>query len=430
MVEKILETERSLLGSMLLEKDAIISAIQILEENHFSIENHQRIFRSIVNLHDQNHPVDVITIERELLQRYPKSSINRLALIELVDGVGTSTNAQYYAEQIRDDATLRQLKDICHWGIANVEQKDLAEFLDEFETKIFRLTQKRKRSKIYPIEEIVDQTYQQITKGKSSPGLETGFYELDSLLGGAHPGDYIIIAGRPSMGKTALCLSLIEQWADKGVGLFTLETTRHQIVNRLISAHGKIDGIRLRTGKPTNTEMEKLPDVCSKMEKWKVWIDDSGDVSIMQLRGKARRLMSQHQPAVIIIDYLQLIRSNQRYASRNHEVEEVSGKLRALAKELEIPLIVVSQLSRKSEDRENKRPRLADLRESGAIEQDATAVLFVHRPETYRIKQFKDGTSTENVAEMILAKNKDGPTGDFKLTFLKHFTRFENHTGN
>ena len=428
MQQSILEIEQAVLGAMLIDRQCISDALQILTKEHFYHGHHQDIFEVIIALYDNDKPIDLLSIDLELERRNKLKEVGgRMYLLELSERTATSANVTYHAEQIDDAYGLRTLKEICQRTAQEVDQADFSELVERHEAKIFQLAQKRVYGKVYTMEESVHTAYQAITDPKKA-GLLTGFYELDALTGGLKPGDYVIVAGRPSMGKTAFCLSIMQNMAKEGqgTGLFTLETTKEQIQYRLMAAHGKINSMKIRTGKLSEAELAHLGLVCADIIEWPIYLDDSGDVSITQIRAKARRLVTQYNPSLLIIDYLQLIRPSTRYESRNHEVEEISGRLRSLAKELNLPIIAVSQLSRKTEGRENKRPGLADLRESGAIEQDATLVLFVYRPEAYRMEKFEDGTLSYNLAEIIVGKHKDGPTGDFKLTFLKEFTRFEN----
>jgi len=429
MARPILEIEQAVLGAMLLKPDVIPDVIQILQKEHFSIETHRRIYGAIVAVYDRGYPVDILTVRTELNQDGQKE-IDAMTLINMTESVISPANAEYYAQQVHDAYGLRTLKQICQATAQETDQADFSELVEQHEGRVFQLAQKRVYGKIFTMEESVDAAYRAISDPKKA-GLLTGFYELDALTGGLKGGDYVIVASRPSMGKTAFCLSIMQNMAKRGEGsgLFTLETTKEQILNRLMAAQGKINSVKIRTGKLSEEELAHLSVVCAELNNWPIYIDDSGDVSITQIRAKARRMVTQYHPALIVIDYLQLIHSGIRYESRNHEVEEVSGRLRSLAKELDLPIIAVSQLSRKTEGRENKRPGLADLRESGAIEQDATLALFVYRPEAYRIDKFEDGTPSFNLAEIIVGKHKDGPTGDFRLTFLKEFTRFENLEG-
>lgn len=415
--------ETKLLGTLILNPDQIAVTLETIRPEHFARKFHRQLFSALLVCYEKNTPIEIVSIKEKLGEESHEE------LLSLADGAGVPSNIPFYAEKVREWYLRDQLMIDCAWAREEAARGEpLDELLDGIEEKIFSLSERKVSRTAVKLEDIIPSAYTRIMDGKKSAGLLTGFYDLDKLSGGFAPGDNIVIAGRPSMGKSAFVVSCMIHWAKQDIpsAILTLETTKEQVVNRILSAHSRIQLQRIRMGMLSNEEKEGLADLCNEVEKWPIYIDDSFSVTTLELKAKARRLVSQFHPRVLAIDYLQLISGGRRFTSRNEEVAEISHTIQGLAKELEIPILSVSQLSRQTERREDKRPGLADLRDSGSIEQDATSVIFIYRPEMYKIK-IMDGKSMEGLAFVEIAKQKDGPTGEFKLTFLKDYALFENH---
>jgi len=407
--------EKPLLGAMLQSKEAIGDALQIVGKDYFETDLHQKIFLQIVKIYDLDEPLELSNFDGE-----------KSYLLDLIDEAPSPANASYYAEKVRDQYIRRELNQTCQ-SVLNNKMDDLDTLLDEFESKVFQLAENKITGETSKLEDINPQVYEKIIDGSSTEGLKTDFYDLAEIVGSIS--GYWIIAGRPSIGKTAFALSLMLNWASRGIpcAIFSLESTKQAIARRLLSMETGISTLKFRTGKLSIFEMDALKSAVEKMCPYPLFIDDSASLNTIQLKAKARRVVSRYHPKVIVIDYLQLLNTKHRCNSRNDEITEISRTIGSLTKQLNIPIVALSQLSRKVEDREDKRPQLADLRESGSIEQDADTVVFIHRPEYYRKEKFKDGTPSGNLAEIIVAKQRDGAQGNFKMTFLKECTRFENY---
>jgi len=432
-----IEVEQAVLGAMLLDKEAIGKAVEIIDKDSFYRDDHQKIFSAIVDLYDKNQPVDIITVSDELTKRKELDNLGgRVYLLELTERIATTANIEYHANIILEKATLRKLigtstQIVSQCYDAALEVDDL---LDRAEQEIFNISEKRIKEGFVSIGDLLPHTFEAIEeyqkKGGMVTGLSTGFIELDTLTGGLQRSDLIVVASRPSMGKTAFCLSTAEHAAIEEripVGIFSLEMTKSQLAQRMLCSRARFSTHKMRTGRISDHEYSNLAVAVGPLAESKIFIDDTPNIGILQMRAKARRLKAQFDVGLVIVDYLQLMQGPKRAESRQQEISMISRSLKGLAKELEVPVIAVSQLSRKVEDRGgDKRPMLADLRESGAIEQDADVVIFVYRPEFYGIEKFKDQAPTEGVAEIILSKHRNGPTGNLRLTFIKDYARFEN----
>jgi replicative DNA helicase len=431
-----LEAEQSVLGAVLLDNDAINQALEILSAEDFYRESHREIFRAMVSLADHNQPVDAITLTDILRTRAVLEAIGGAGYIaELAACVPTAANVAHYSRIVREKAILRGLAstatDIA--SQAYDAPQNVEEFLDESEHKIFQISERRIRQSFYSMNELTRESLKLIErlyeKKELVTGVPTGFLDLDRLTAGLQPSDLVIIAARPSMGKTALALNIaahaaIEADPQVGVAFFSLEMAKEQLVLRLLCSEGRVDSSKARAGFLGERDFPKLAQAAARLSEAPIFIDDSSDTSPIVLKAKCRRLMRERNSklGLIIVDYLQLMRSARPGESREKEIAEISRSLKSLAKELKVPVIALSQLNRQVETRPDRRPLLADLRESGAIEQDADVIAFVYRDEMYHRDSKEPG-----VAEIIIAKQRNGPTGTAKLTYLSQYTRFENY---
>jgi replicative DNA helicase len=431
------DVEMAVLGAMLLEKEAIAKAIEILDVTMFYKPAHQMIFDSMTSLFERSEPVDLITLIEELRRRGQLDKIGgEYYLTELTTKVTTGANIEYHARIVLEKALMRGLIASSSEVIsrAYTDSEDALALLDEAEQKIFQISEQRLKKTFISMNTAVHSTMELLESihGKHSgvTGVPSAFAELDNYTGGFQKSDLVIIAGRPSQGKTALVLSVARNASvihNVPVGFFSLEMSTQQLVMRLICAEAKVDAHSVRTGRLPEDEWRKLSTSVGRLYKAKIYIDDTPALSILELRAKARRLKAEHNAGLIVVDYLQLMQGPKSAQSREQEISMISRSLKALAKEIDVPVIALSQLNRAVETRGDKRPVLADLRESGAIEQDADVVIFVHRPELYGIdKDPETGESTVGTAEIIIGKQRNGPTGTVKLAFVKHYARFEN----
>jgi replicative DNA helicase len=432
-----IEVEQAVLGAMLLDKEAIGKALEIIDRDSFYRDDHQKIFSAVVDLYDKNQPVDIITVSDELTKRKELDNVGgRVYLLELTEKIATTANIDYHCNIVLEKSTLRKLIDTSTQIVSQCYDAtlDVDDLLDRAEQGIFNISEKRIKEGFIPIGELLPHTFEAIEeyqkKGGMVTGLSTGFFELDTLTGGLQNSDLVVVASRPSMGKTAFCLSMAEHIAIEEktpVGVFSLEMAKNQLAQRMLCSRARFSTHKMRTGKISDHEYSNLAVAVGPLAEAKIFIDDTPNIGILQMRAKARRLRAQYDVGMVIVDYLQLMQGPKNAESRQQEISQISRSLKGLAKELNIPVIAVSQLSRKVEDRGgDKRPMLADLRESGAIEQDADVVIFVYRPEFYGIEKFKDGSPSQGVAEIIVSKHRNGPTGDLRLTFIKDYARFEN----
>jgi len=427
-----LEAEMAVLGSMLLDEDAVSVAIEHLDSGYFYKDTHQRIFEAIVELYSNNKAVDIITLTDELRRKGLLEAIGGASVLtSLANAVPTSANIGHYAGIVKGKYILRTLISNATKivGQCYESEDNIDAVLDESERLIFEVSERKNRGSYQHLKEIIKSSIETIDKLYQKKahitGVPTGYIEFDSKTSGLQPSDLIIIAGRPSMGKSALALGMAEY---AGViekiptAIFSLEMSKEQLVQRMLCSHAKVDAQKVRTGYLAASDWPKLTAAAGKLSESPIYIDDTPAISAMELRAKARRLKSQHDIQFIILDYLQLMRGSTFSAdNRQQEISEISRSLKALARELNVPVLAISQLSRAVESRQDHRPQLSDLRESGAIEQDADVVGLILREEYY-----SPTPENEGIAEVIIAKQRNGPVGTLKMAFIKEYTRFEN----
>lgn len=426
-----LEAEQSVIGSMILDRDAILVASEILTSEDFYQNQYGVIFDAMVELCNEGKPVDLITLQNRLKEKDLPPDISNLEYVrELVNAVPTSANVKYYANIVSEKALLRRLIKVSE-EIANtcyLDKEDADTILEDTERKMFHLLQKRTTGEFVPIQQVVLNAINKIEMASKTQGnvtgLPTGFIDLDYKTSGLQPSDLILIAARPSMGKTAFALNIAQYMAFKKgitVAMFSLEMSKEQFVNRLLAMESRVDSQALRTGNLKDEDWTKLVEGADIIGNSNLIIDDTPGISISELRSKCRKYKLEHDLGIIFIDYLQLMSGSGRTDSRQQEISEISRALKALARELNVPVVALSQLSRAVEQRPDHRPMLSDLRESGAIEQDADVVMFLYRDEYYN-KESKD----HNIAEVIVAKQRNGATGTIKLAWLGQYTKFAN----
>jgi replicative DNA helicase len=434
-----LEAEQSVLGGILIENQAINKVMEILTPDDFYRDGHRRIYAALIDLSERDEPADLITITNELRKKDQLDAIGGASyLASLIDSVPTAANIEYYARIVREKAVLRKLIETSTEIITQSYQDrgDVENFLDEAEKAIFEISERRVRPAFYSIREVVKNSLDTISKlyekKELITGIPSGFKELDKMTAGFQPSDLVIVAGRPSMGKTAFCLNVAQYAAIERktpIAIFSLEMSKEQLVLRMLCSQSQVEGTRLRTGFLHESDWTKLTLAAGTLYEAPIFIDDTAALSVLELRAKARRLKADHRLGLLVIDYLQLMKGRARVESRQQEISEISRSLKALAKELNIPIIAVSQLSRKTEERTGNRPQLSDLRESGAIEQDADVILFLFREEVYNRQEENQGK-----AELIIGKQRNGPIGKVDLAFIDRFTTFKDlykgETGN
>ena len=426
-----IEAEQSVIGSMIMDREAIIVASEIIVGDDFYSRQYGILFETMVELNDEGKPVDLVTLQDRLKEKDVPPEVSSLEFVrDLITAVPTSANIKYYANIVAEKSTLRKLIKL-NEEIANtcyVGKENLEVILEDTEKRVFDLVQRRNTEDFVPIRQIVMNAMDRIERASHNKGnvtgIATGFIDLDYRTAGMQPSDLILVAARPSMGKTAFVLNIAEYVAFKQnqtVAIFSLEMSKEQLVNRLFSMESKVDSQHLRTGNLTDEEWEKLIESAGVIGKSNLIIDDTPGISISELRSKCRKYKLEHGLEMIIIDYLQLMTGSGRTDSRQQEISDISRSLKALARELNVPVIALSQLSRAVEQRPDHRPMLSDLRESGAIEQDADVVMFIYRDDYYN----KD-TEKKNIAEIIIAKQRNGPIGTIELVWLPDFTKFGN----
>jgi replicative DNA helicase len=432
------EAEVSVLGGMLIDGDAVAKAIESIDETMFYREAHRRIYRSMARLFQRGEVVDPTTVAEDLKQTDDLEQAGGLPyLAELLDAVPTAANIDFHARIVRERALMRRLLEASTSIIQDVYEpgeRTVDELLDMAEHKVFQVAQSHEREGFVWIKKILYPTFERIEQLQAAKGgvtgVGTGFPDLDGKTGGFQKSDLIIIAARPSMGKTALVISLLLHAAiseQKPVALFSLEMSKEQLVQRMLCSEALVDLGRLLRGRLTDDDYVRLAQAAGHLNTAPIWIDDSGALSVLEMRGKARRLKAeQPELGMVIVDYLQLMQGGARHAeNRQQEVSEISRGLKALAKELEVPVLALSQLSRAPEQRSDHRPQLSDLRESGSIEQDADLVMFLYRPEYYLSDMEAQEKGLAGKAELIISKQRNGPTGTIELFFRKESTRFE-----
>jgi replicative DNA helicase len=427
------------LGGMLIDAEAIVRVVELLDDSMFYREAHRRLFRAMVRLWERNEVVDFVTLSDELRNVGDFETVGgSAALSTLLDAVPTAANIEYHARIVREKGILRRLIEAATSIIQETyeNQGDVDDLLDHAEQKIFQIAESNDRKGFVWIKEILWPTFERIEQlqanSSSVTGVPTGFPDLDELTAGFQPGDLVIVAARPSMGKTAFTLNVAQHAAisaQHAVALFSLEMSKESLVQRILCAEGRVDASRLRTGRLRDEEYAQLATAAGYLNTAPIYIDDTPAISVLEMRAKARRLKADRPDlALIIVDYLQLMRGAARTENRQQEVSEISRGLKALAKELNLPVVALSQLSRAVESRPDKKPMMSDLRESGAIEQDADVIMFLYRPEYYYGPVDKDGNSLEGRAELIIGKQRNGATGTVQLMFFKEYTRFESFT--
>jgi len=425
------EAEQAVLGSMLVSKDAVSKTIQWLKPESFYKESHIKIFSAMLSLFDSGDPVDTVSVIDALKKKKQLESVGGTYYITgLVDSVPTTAHIERYSKIVLEKALLRRLITISHDIAKDAydDSQDVADILDNVEQSIFKITQNRLKGGFQSIDNILQETFEQLDKLSSQKGsvigIPTGLIDLDDKTSGFQNGDLIIIAGRPGMGKTALALSLVRNAAvdhNVGVGMFSLEMANHQLAMRLLCSEARVDSHLVRTGSLPKTHWKNLSLSVGPLSEAPIYFDDTPALTVLELRAKARRLKAEFNIGMIVVDYLQLMQGPRGIESRQQEISVISRSLKALAKELNIPVVALSQLSRAVEQRSDHKPQLSDLRESGAIEQDADVVIFLYRPHFYSSDEEDEGK-----AEIILAKQRNGPTGIVNVAFISRFTRFEN----
>ena len=428
-----IEAEESLLSAILVDNTALLEVVETLTPSDFYRTAHQKIFAAMSDLFERGEPVDVVTLNNSLKEKGQLEVVGGPAyLARLLDAVPLAVNAQHYARIVHDKAVLRRLIEKANAITKRCfqEQGGADDIIDFAEASIFEVTEKKARQAFYPLSKLIDSNIdflEEKQKNKSLvTGVPTGFSHLDNLTSGLQNSDLIILAARPSMGKTALALNIARNAAvDAGVpvAIFSLEMSKEQLSLRLLCAEARIDSSRLRSGFFSMEDWERLTDAAGVLSAAPIFIDDSPSLSAMEVRAKARRLKMDKNIGLIIIDYLQLMQARGSAERRDLEISEISRSLKALAKEINLPVVALSQLNRMLEQRNDRRPRLSDLRESGALEQDADVVAFIYRDEVYNKEENNPHKGT---AEIILAKQRNGPIGEVRLTFLSVYTRFEN----
>jgi|Deesub1362B_J571_1020462.scaffolds.fasta_scaffold02174_7 replicative DNA helicase len=431
-----LEAEVSVLGGILLDNEALSKALEVLRPEDFYKEAHRLIFQGIVELFDRNEPVDVITLSNSLGSQGRLETVGGLDyLTALVDQVPTAANVEYYARIVKEKSVLRRLIQRCSEIVQACyeERPNLDEFLDEVEQEIFEVAEDRVSRSYFPIKEVIKSSFETIEglyeRKSLITGVPSGFMDLDALTAGFQPSDLVIIAARPSMGKTAFCLDVaryVAVEAEIPVAFFSLEMSKEQIALRLLCAQAEVDGSKLRRGILRESDWPKLFTAAGVLSESPIYVDDTAALSVLEMRAKARRLKAEKGIGLIIVDYLQLMRARSTDRSREQEISEISRSLKALAKELNIPVIALSQLNRRVEERGDKRPQLSDLRESGALEQDADVILFIYRDEVYNRSPDNPKRGT---AEIIVGKQRNGPAGvTVTLAFLEPYATFRDFT--
>ncbi|MGZ3495075.1 MAG: replicative DNA helicase [Thermodesulfobacteriota bacterium] len=428
-----IEAEQSVLGGILIENYAINKVMEILKPDDFYRDSHRKIFEALIVLSERDEPADSITLTNELKNSGHLDSVGGASYVaSLIDLIPTAANIEYYAKIVREKAILRKLiqtsTDIITQSYE--DRGDVEGFLDEAERAIFDISENRVRPSFYPIKDVVKGSFKILErlyeKKELVTGVPSGFKELDRMTAGFQPSDLIIVAGRPSMGKTAFCLNLAQYAAiekKNPVAIFSLEMSKEQLVIRMLCSEAHVEGTKLRSGFLGESDWPRLTIAAGNLSDAPIYIDDSAALSVLELRAKARRLKTERGGlGMLIVDYLQLMKGRARVESRQQEISEISRSLKALAKELNIPVIAVSQLSRKTEERTGNRPQLSDLRESGAIEQDADLILFIYRDEVYNRSE---DNPNRGKAEIIIGKQRNGPIGKVELAFLDKFTTFK-----
>ena len=428
-----LEAERSVLGAILVHNDAFNLAAQVIDSGDFYRDAHRRIFDRMVALNERHDAIDFVTLKEELARAGELDEVGGPAYVaSLADGVPRATNVEYYARIVKEKSTLRNLIYAASKIVANAYEADQESdvILDEAESAIFAVADDRLKAGFVSMRDLVKDSFPKIEKlfeqKRLITGVPTGFIDIDEMTRGLQAGDLIIVAARPSMGKTSLVLNIAQYVAaleNQVVGFFSLEMSKESLFLRLLTSEAQIDGHRLMSGAIGGNDYHRISHALEKLNSMKLFIDDTASIGVLEMRAKSRRLQSEHGLSLIVIDYIQLMSGRGRFENRTLELASISRSLKGLAKELNVPIIVLSQLSRAPESRSDHRPQLSDLRESGALEQDADVVVLIYRDDVYN----RDPNSPDaGTAELILAKQRNGPTGVVKLAFLREQTRCAN----
>lgn len=425
------DAEISVLGAMLFEEQALVKAIELLRPFFFYDDNHRKIFEAMQALFEKNQPVDLVSVAEELKRRKQLEDVNGVSYLTfLTTQVPTAAHIEHYAKIVKEKALLRKLIQSATQIVQESfdYENDVVNLIDRAEQAIFDISQDHIENKFILMKDIIHSSMETIDKlyqrKEHVTGVATGFHEFDIRTAGLQPSDLIVVAGRPSMGKSALATGICEHVAvtlKKPVAVFSLEMSKEQLVQRMLCSHARVDAQKVRTGYLSHQDWPKLTSAAGKLSEAPIFIDDTPGQTVLEVRAKARRLKMQHQIELVIVDYMQLMQGLGGSESRQQEISEISRSLKALARELRVPVIAVSQLSRAVESRTGNRPQLSDLRESGAIEQDADVVVLLFREEYYHPTE-----ENKNKAEAIIAKQRNGPTGSVELLFLKELTRFDN----
>src|SRR6188472_2701678 len=428
-----LEAERSVLGAILVHNDAFNLAAQVIDSQDFYRDAHRRIFDRMVALNERHDAIDFVTLKEELARAGELDEVGGPAYVaSLADGVPRATNVEYYARIVKEKATLRNLIYAASKIVTNAYEADQESdlILDEAESAIFAVADDRLKSGFIAMRDLVKDSFPKIEKlfeqKRLITGVPTGFVDLDEMTRGLQGGDLVIVAARPSMGKTSLVLNIAQYVAalgDQVVGFFSLEMSKESLFLRLLTSEAQIDGHRLMSGAIGGNDYHRISHALEKLNAMKLFIDDTANIGVLEMRAKSRRLQAEHGLNLLVVDYIQLMSGRGRFENRTLELASISRSMKGLAKELNVPIVVLSQLSRAPESRSDHRPQLSDLRESGALEQDADVVVFIYRDDVYN----KDPNSPDaGTAELILAKQRNGPTGIVRLAFLREQTRFAN----
>ncbi len=431
-----LEAEKSVLGAILINNHAFNQAAEVIDSQDFFRDAHRRIFEKMVTLTDRNEPVDMVTLRDELTRSGELDEVGGPAYVSaLTDGVPRSANVEYYAKIVKEKSTLRRLIQSSNEVLARAydAEEDADTLLDEAERSIFSIAEGRMRSGFVKLSDLVAGGYDMLEALQANRGLVTGvpsgFVDLDEMTSGFQKSDLVIVAARPSMGKTSFVLNIAlncAMEANKTVGIFSLEMSKEQLFMRMLTSEARVDAHRFRGGFLGEQDYDKLNVAFARLHEAKVFVDDTASAGILEMRAKSRRLKLEHGLDMLIIDYLQLMQGRGKFDNRQQELASISRSLKILAKELEIPILALSQLSRATETRADHRPQLSDLRESGALEQDADVVMFIYREEMYQQGEEERRPEADGVAEIIIGKQRNGPIGSVNLAFLKQYTRFEN----
>ncbi len=432
--------EMAVLGAMLLDERAVPQAIELLNPDHFYRQTHRLLFSALSDLFENNNPTDITALREELLKKDELDKVGgSVYLSSLLNSVATSANLSYYAQIVKEKASLRGLINTSSVIIGECYDKDgdVSIILDEAERRILEIASEKIDSGFTPVKDLVDDTFETVEKLLDSKrhitGVPSGYYKLDELTSGFQPTDLVIVAGRPGMGKTSFCLSIAMHTGltlNKVTGIFSLEMSKQQLMHRLLCGRARVDSQLVRTGHLPKSQFHHLTAATEELRHAPIYIDDTAGINILEMKAKARRLKAKAGLDIIFIDYLQLMTSTSRASAHNRQqqITEISAALKGMAKELEVPVVCLSQLSRAPEHRSPPRPVLSDLRESGSIEQDADMVMFIYRADYYKSED-SDAEDT-GIAEINIAKQRNGPVGTVKLAFIPEYTRFENYTGS